>query len=161
MDQLFNRWVDLDELDGVLARRIEGRVHEPRGWNDLFDLMDSVLAERLAAVRISAPGVLWAWWELRRSGGLTSIDSLADHLDWSHKQHRNHLRFTQPFDATGQPAMSVPTGIASDGLPTSMQIVGRPFDEATVLRVAACYEAMRGPLSPHPSKPACFPRTEN
>lgn len=69
-DQLFNRWVDLDEIDGVLARRIEGRVHEPRGWNDLFDLMDSVLAERLAAVRISAPGVLWAWWE--RSGGLTS-----------------------------------------------------------------------------------------
>jgi AraC-like DNA-binding protein len=86
MDQLFNRWVDLDEIDGVLARRIEGRVHEPRGWNDLFDLMDSVLAERLAAVRISAPGVLWAWWELRRSGGLTSIDSLADHLDWSHKR---------------------------------------------------------------------------
>jgi hypothetical protein len=85
IDQLFNRWVDLDEIDGVLARRIEGRVHEPRGWNDLFDLMDSVLAERLAAVRISAPGVLWAWWELRRSGGLASIDSLADHLDWSHK----------------------------------------------------------------------------
>jgi AraC-like DNA-binding protein len=86
MDQLFNRWVDLDEIDGVLARRIEGRVHEPRGWNNLFDLMDSVLAERLAAVRISAPGVLWAWWELRRSGGLTSIDSLAGHLDWSHKR---------------------------------------------------------------------------
>jgi aspartyl-tRNA(Asn)/glutamyl-tRNA(Gln) amidotransferase subunit A len=64
--------------------------------------------------------------------------------------YRNQLRFTQPFDATGQPAITIPTGIASDGLPTSMQIVGRPFDEATVLRVAACYEAMRGPLSPPP-----------
>jgi aspartyl-tRNA(Asn)/glutamyl-tRNA(Gln) amidotransferase subunit A len=62
--------------------------------------------------------------------------------------YRNQLRFTQPFDATGQPAITIPTGIASDGLPTSMQIVGRPFDEPTVLRVAACYEAMRGPLSP-------------
>jgi AraC-like DNA-binding protein len=48
--------------------------------------MDSVMAERLAAARVCAPGVLWAWWELRRSGGLISIDSLADHLDWSHKR---------------------------------------------------------------------------
>ena len=86
MGQLFNRWVDLDEIDGVLARHIEGRAHEPRGWIDLFNFMDSVMAERLAAARISAPGVLWAWRELRRSGGLTSIDSLADHLDWSHKR---------------------------------------------------------------------------
>jgi aspartyl-tRNA(Asn)/glutamyl-tRNA(Gln) amidotransferase subunit A len=64
--------------------------------------------------------------------------------------YRNQLRFTQPFDATGQPAIAIPTGIADDGLPTSMQIVGRPFDEATVLRVAAGYEAARGPLSPPP-----------
>src|SRR5215470_20238067 len=61
--------------------------------------------------------------------------------------YRNQLRFTQPFDATGQPALAIPTGLASDGLPTSMQIVGRPFDEAMVLCVAASYEAMGGPLS--------------
>ena len=64
--------------------------------------------------------------------------------------YRNQLRFTQPFDATGQPAITIPTGVARDGLPTSMQIVGRPFEEATVLRVAATYEALRGPLSPPP-----------
>jgi aspartyl-tRNA(Asn)/glutamyl-tRNA(Gln) amidotransferase subunit A len=75
--------------------------------------------------------------------------------------YRNQLRFTQPFDTTGQPALTIPTGIASDGLPTSMQIVGRPFDEATVLRVAACYEAMRGPLSRPPIGAICVPRTEN
>ena len=86
MDQLLNRWIDLDEIDGVLARRIEERVHEPLGWNDLFDIMDSVMAERLAAARISASGVLWAWRELRRAGGLIAIDSLADHLDWKHKR---------------------------------------------------------------------------
>jgi AraC-like DNA-binding protein len=86
MGQLTNRWVDLEEIDGELARRIEGQVHEPLGWNDLFHVMDSVIAERLAAARISAPGVLWAWRELRRSGGLASIDSLADHLDWSHRR---------------------------------------------------------------------------
>lgn len=86
MDQLCNRWIDLVEVDRVLARRIEGRVHEPREWNDLFDFMDSAMIERRAGAPISARGVLWAWRELRRSGGLSSIDSLADHLDWSHKR---------------------------------------------------------------------------
>lgn len=86
MDQLLNRWVDLDEIDSVLARRIGGRVHELWRWNDRFDFMDSVMTERLAVARISAPGVLWAWKHLRRSGGLTSIDTLADHLAWSHKR---------------------------------------------------------------------------
>src|SRR5215472_4306577 len=86
MDQLLNRWIDLEEMDRELARRIEGQVHERLGWKDLIHLMDSVIAERLAAARISAPGVLGAWRELRRSGGLTSMDSLVDHLGWSHKR---------------------------------------------------------------------------
>ncbi|MBF6560883.1 MAG: Asp-tRNA(Asn)/Glu-tRNA(Gln) amidotransferase subunit GatA [Candidatus Binataceae bacterium] len=56
------------------------------------------------------------------------------------------LRFTAPFNVTGQPALAIPTGIAADGLPVSIQIVGKPFDEATVLRVADAYERLRGPL---------------
>ena len=58
------------------------------------------------------------------------------------------LRFTAPFDCTGQPALALPTGLGSDGLPLSMQIIGRPFDEPTVLQVSATYEAARGPLAP-------------
>ena len=60
------------------------------------------------------------------------------------------LRFTAPFDCTGQPALALPTGLGTDGLPLSMQIIGRPFDEPTVLRVSSAYEAARGPL-PAPS----------
>ncbi|MGH8011511.1 MAG: amidase [Candidatus Binataceae bacterium] len=56
------------------------------------------------------------------------------------------VRFTLPFDATGQPALAIPIGLGADGLPLSMQIVGRPFDEVTVLRVAEAYERARGPL---------------
>jgi len=41
---------------------------------------------------------------------------------------------------TGQPAISVPCGFTSDGDPVGIQIVGRPFDEATVLGVAGLYE---------------------
>jgi aspartyl-tRNA(Asn)/glutamyl-tRNA(Gln) amidotransferase subunit A len=60
------------------------------------------------------------------------------------------LRFTAPFDCTGQPAIAIPTGLASDGLPLSMQIIGRPFDEPAVLRVSSAYENARGgiPLPP-------------
>ncbi|WPZ33866.1 amidase [Thalassobaculum sp. OXR-137] len=48
---------------------------------------------------------------------------------------------TQPFNVTGSPAMSVCTGYHSNGLPLSMQIVGKAFDEATVFQVGAAYEA--------------------
>ncbi len=51
------------------------------------------------------------------------------------------LRFTRPFNLLGFPAISIPCGFTSDGLPIGLQIVGRPFAEATVLRVARAYEA--------------------
>ena len=51
---------------------------------------------------------------------------------------------TIPFNVTGHPAMSVPVGLASDGLPIGVQIAGRPFDEATVLRVARAVEVLSG-----------------
>ncbi len=49
--------------------------------------------------------------------------------------------FTYPFNCTGQPAASVPCGWTDDGLPVGLQIVGRPFDDATVLRAAAAFES--------------------
>ncbi|MCC6534408.1 MAG: amidase [Burkholderiales bacterium] len=45
-----------------------------------------------------------------------------------------------PFNVTGSPALSVPTGFSSAGLPLSMQLVGRPFSEALIYRVAHAYE---------------------
>jgi aspartyl-tRNA(Asn)/glutamyl-tRNA(Gln) amidotransferase subunit A len=48
---------------------------------------------------------------------------------------------TMPFDVTGNPAMSIPTGFSASGLPLSMQIVGRAFDEPTVLGAGAAFEA--------------------
>ncbi len=50
------------------------------------------------------------------------------------------LRNTEPFDLTGLPAVVVPCGIAPDGMPVSLQIAGRAFDEATVLNVAHAYQ---------------------
>ncbi len=50
------------------------------------------------------------------------------------------MSFTYPFNITGQPAASVPCGWTDDGLPIGLQIVGRRFDDVTVLRAAAAFE---------------------
>jgi aspartyl-tRNA(Asn)/glutamyl-tRNA(Gln) amidotransferase subunit A len=53
-------------------------------------------------------------------------------------------RLTYPFNLTGSPALSLPCGFDSRGLPVGLQIAGKPFDEATVLRVAHAYERVHG-----------------
>lgn len=47
---------------------------------------------------------------------------------------------TMPFNVTGAPAMTVCCGFTTEGLPLSMQLVGKRFDDGTVLRVADAYE---------------------
>src|SRR5215831_18128312 len=49
-------------------------------------------------------------------------------------------RNTQPFNYTGHPALALPVGKSSAGLPVSMQIVGRFFDDPLVMRVAYAYQ---------------------
>ena len=50
------------------------------------------------------------------------------------------IPFTYPFNMTGQPACSVPAGFTADKLPVGLQLVGRRFEDATVLRAAAAFE---------------------
>lgn len=53
------------------------------------------------------------------------------------------IPFTYPFNMTGQPAASVPCGFTRDGLPVGLQIVGRRFDDAAVVRASAAFERAR------------------
>ncbi|MFN4311006.1 MAG: Asp-tRNA(Asn)/Glu-tRNA(Gln) amidotransferase subunit GatA [Ferrovibrio sp.] len=48
--------------------------------------------------------------------------------------------FTVPVNLAGLPGMSVPAGLSADGLPWGLQLIGRPFDEATLLRVGRTVE---------------------
>jgi aspartyl-tRNA(Asn)/glutamyl-tRNA(Gln) amidotransferase subunit A len=55
-----------------------------------------------------------------------------------------------PFNVTGSPAISVPVGFSKAGLPLAMQIVGKPFAEAMVYRVAQTYEQATEWAKRHP-----------
>jgi aspartyl-tRNA(Asn)/glutamyl-tRNA(Gln) amidotransferase subunit A len=50
------------------------------------------------------------------------------------------MRYTAPWNLLGLPAVVVPCGFSREGLPMSIQIAGRAFDDATVLRLARAYE---------------------
>jgi aspartyl-tRNA(Asn)/glutamyl-tRNA(Gln) amidotransferase subunit A len=56
-----------------------------------------------------------------------------------------------PFNVTGSPALSVPVGFSKSGLPLGMQIVGKPFSEALIYRVAHAYEQATRWVERHPS----------
>ena len=53
---------------------------------------------------------------------------------------RGGSRNTQPFNYTGHPALALPVGKSSAGLPASMQLVGRFFDDPLLMRVAYAYQ---------------------
>jgi aspartyl-tRNA(Asn)/glutamyl-tRNA(Gln) amidotransferase subunit A len=56
-------------------------------------------------------------------------------LDWA--------PFTYPFNLTRQPAATVPCGLTKAGLPIGLQLIGRLYDEPTVLRAARAFERAR------------------
>ena len=65
--------------------------------------------------------------------------AIGEHADDPISMYLNDV-FTIPANLAGLPAISVPAGLSADGLPLGLQIIGRAFDEATVLRVGAALE---------------------
>jgi aspartyl-tRNA(Asn)/glutamyl-tRNA(Gln) amidotransferase subunit A len=94
-------------------------------------LTDEVRAAFQGVDVLATPTLPLAAWEVSQSH--VEIAGQAEHVlhaCW---------RFTYPWNLTGLPALSVPCGFA-DGLPVGLQLVGRPFDEATVLRAGHGYQ---------------------
>jgi len=52
--------------------------------------------------------------------------------------------FTISTNLAGVPAISLPCGLSASGMPVGVQLIGRAFDEATLLRAAHCYEQNSG-----------------
>lgn len=62
-----------------------------------------------------------------------------------------YTMLTMPFNATGQPALSLPCGFDENGLPIGLQLAGRPFQEAALCRIGHAYERAAGWDRHHPS----------
>jgi aspartyl-tRNA(Asn)/glutamyl-tRNA(Gln) amidotransferase subunit A len=67
------------------------------------------------------------------------------------------MQFTGVPSLTGLPSMSVPCGFSDHGLPIGMQIIGRPFDEATIFRVGHTYQQATDWHEREPSLPSTSP----
>jgi aspartyl-tRNA(Asn)/glutamyl-tRNA(Gln) amidotransferase subunit A len=65
---------------------------------------------------------------------------------------RHALRATLPWDLTGSPALAVPFAFSSEQLPIAVQVIGRHFDEATVLRAGMALEAASAVAGRHPPR---------
>ncbi|MBB3061137.1 amidase [Microbulbifer rhizosphaerae] len=61
-------------------------------------------------------------------------------VDWPRTRWPSWTPYTYPFNLTGQPALSVPCGFSSDGLPIGLQLVGRRFEDVAVLRAGQAYQ---------------------
>jgi len=61
------------------------------------------------------------------------------------QSYRDTMRFSQWLNLTGFPGVSVPVSVSAEGLPTGIQVIGRPFEEGLVLAVAERIENGRGP----------------
>ena len=59
--------------------------------------------------------------------------------------------YVYPFNLTGHPALTIPSGFAADGLPTAVQIIGRWGADTDVLRIGAVLEALRPWAAKHPA----------
>jgi amidase len=88
-------------------------------WSNLDVLITPVAG-------IVAPPAEWAWW------------------DQTPEEHRRrfaeYANFAHPINLSGQPAVSLPLAWSAAGLPIGVQLIGRPLEEALILRLAAQFE---------------------
>jgi AraC-like DNA-binding protein len=102
LSELSNRSLGLDELYGDRAWRVVEALAEGGDWDRRFDLLDALIAERIARARSPRPEIQWAWRKLQETTGKLEIGDLAEELGWSHK----HL-IAQFRDQLGTPPKRV------------------------------------------------------
>ena len=69
-------------------------------------------------------------------------EEIAGKPSYPHKYFSFHP-FTYPINVVGHPAASIPAGFAANGLPVGLHIVGRMYDEETVIAASAAFEHAR------------------
>jgi aspartyl-tRNA(Asn)/glutamyl-tRNA(Gln) amidotransferase subunit A len=69
------------------------------------------------------------------------------------------VRCTIPANVTGQPALAIPCGFTTEGLPVDVQLLGRPFDEPTLFAAAQAYESAHSWIERRPDLDAFAPES--
>ncbi|MDP6467118.1 MAG: amidase [Pirellulaceae bacterium] len=107
----------VDYLKGQRVRRVVGKA-----WANVFASIDCLLTPTTPIVAT-------------RFGQRTAA------LPGGERQLvRAYLDFSLPFNLTGHPALSIPCGFSKEGLPIGVHLVGGPFEEGTILRIAHQYQ---------------------
>ncbi|USI93100.1 amidase [Rhodococcus pyridinivorans] len=107
--------------DYIKAMRVRNIIRT--AFRDLFSDIDVLIAPTVPAPALSYENPEVTWPDGNVEGGTIA-----------------YVRFSAPANVTGLPALSVPAGFSQEGLPIGIQIIGRPFDEETVLNVGHAYE---------------------
>jgi amidase len=118
--------------DRLLERAMAGEAEFTRRLNRVFDDHDVLITPATATPppRIGLLHGRGALWTLNAIAGMVPFNGV--------------------WNVTGQPAAAVPAGFGADGLPRSVQLVGRPNDEATLLSLSAQIESERPWAQRHP-----------
>jgi aspartyl-tRNA(Asn)/glutamyl-tRNA(Gln) amidotransferase subunit A len=134
------RWLETRRDDygrQTLSRLLPGLVHPARRYIEALSLRRQVIEELEAAVFAHADALHTPIWpfpiptieesDVASNPGFNEFITATGHC-------------TRPVNYTGLPGISVPAGFTGNGLPVAFQLIGRPFDEARLLRVARAYE---------------------
>jgi aspartyl-tRNA(Asn)/glutamyl-tRNA(Gln) amidotransferase subunit A len=106
----------------VLAQAAQLRVAAERRYADLFQRVDVIVTPTVPTVAPLFTDTASPWQRPNEP----FVEVLP--------------RYTRPASLIGYPAISVPCGFSADGLPVGVQIIGRPFEETTLFKVAGAYE---------------------
>lgn len=125
------RGIEVSDVTYLEARQERERIR--RAYIAIFDEIDVLLTPTSVVPTMSLD-------EVRAELRLPPSDPMS-----------RRTLFTAPINLIGFPALSLPTGLTANGLPIGMQLVGRPFDEETLLAIADRYEHETGWTDAHPA----------
>ena len=139
----------------VTGREPSAELVEPLSWTIWEGIRERTALDYLLA-RTQLTGIsrgivaLWESYDVvltpalaERPVPIGEIDACSDDPWEDFRRSGRFTPYTAIFNVTGQPAISVPLFHGADGLPTAIQLAGRPADEATLLSLAAQLEAAR------------------
>lgn len=117
----------------------------------LFQAADYVRAQRQRTKLVTEMAPLYEKYDVLVTAGMGPAPRLDAHRTIGFWDKWQKPSITTVFDVTGGPAIMVPSGFSKSGLPLGMQIAGRPFDDATVLKTAYAYEQATTWHKQHPA----------